>query len=103
MFSLEQLVARLGGELVGDGAVMVGRVATLEKAGAGDIAFLSNPKYRSQLAACQASALILHPDARDLTARPRILAADPYLYFARVAQLLNPAPAVVGGVGLLRR
>jgi len=76
----------------------VGRVATLEKAGAGDIAFLANPKYRGQLASCQASALILHPDARDLTDRPRILAADSYLYFARVAQLLNPAPAVVGGV-----
>jgi UDP-3-O-[3-hydroxymyristoyl] glucosamine N-acyltransferase len=98
MFSLEQLVKRLGGELVGDGAVVVARVAPLERAGEGDIAFLANPKLHKQLAGCQASALILRPDARDLSDRPRILAADPYLYFARVAQLLNPAPAVVGGV-----
>ena len=98
MFTLDQLVGRLGGELVGDGAVEVGRVASLEKAGAGDIAFLANPKLRGQLATCQASALIVRPDARDLTDRPRILATDPYLYFARVAQLLNPAPTVVGGI-----
>lgn len=98
MFSLEQLVERLGGELVGDGAVVVARVAPLERAGEGDIAFLANPKLHKQLAGCQASAMILRPDARDLSDRPRILAADPYLYFARVAQLLNPAPAVVGGV-----
>jgi len=98
MFTLDQLIGRLGGELVGHGSVEVARVASLEKAGAGDIAFLANPKLRDQLAACQASALILRPDARDLTDRPRILAADPYLYFARVAQLLNPAPAVAGGI-----
>src|SRR5574337_257911 len=98
MFSLDELVGRLGGELVGDGSVVVGRVATLEKAGDVDIAFLANPKYRSQLAACKASALILHPDARDLASSPKILAADPYLYFARVAQLLNPAPGFAGGV-----
>ena len=98
MFSLDQLVARLGGEVVGDGAVAVARVASLESAGAGDIAYLANPKLRGQLAACQASALILRPDARDLSDRPRILAADPHLYFARVAQILNPPPAVEGGV-----
>jgi UDP-3-O-[3-hydroxymyristoyl] glucosamine N-acyltransferase len=98
MVSLDNLVARLGGEVVGDGAVQVDRVATLENAGEGAIAFLANPKYRGQLAGCRASALILHPDARNLTDRPRILAADPYLYFARVAQLLAPAPEVVCGV-----
>ncbi|MDY0011385.1 MAG: UDP-3-O-(3-hydroxymyristoyl)glucosamine N-acyltransferase [Rhodocyclaceae bacterium] len=97
MLSLGELVARLGGELVGDGDVRIRRVATLEQAGAGDIAFFANPKYRSQLADCTASALILGPAARDLSGLPRIVAADPYLYFARVAQLLNPpAPAPEG-------
>jgi UDP-3-O-[3-hydroxymyristoyl] glucosamine N-acyltransferase len=98
MFSLDQLVARLGGEVVGDGTVVVARVASLEKAGVGDISFLANPKLRGQLAASRAAALILRPDARELTSRPRILAADPHVYFARVAQLLNPAPPVIGGV-----
>lgn len=98
MFSLRELAHRLGGEVVGDGSVSVSRVATLQNAGVGDIAFLANPKYQGQLAACQATALILNPDARELSDKPRIITGDPYLYFARVAQLLNPPPTVMGGV-----
>ena len=38
----------------------------------------------------RASAFILSPKAADFTDRPRILTPDPYLYFARAAQLFNP-------------
>ncbi|MCK0512753.1 UDP-3-O-(3-hydroxymyristoyl)glucosamine N-acyltransferase [Aromatoleum buckelii] len=98
MFRLDELVERLGGELLGDPATAVRRVATLEQAGEGDLAFLANPKYQSRLAACGASAVILAPAARDLTVLPRIVTADPYIYFARVAQLFNPPEAFVPGV-----
>jgi UDP-3-O-[3-hydroxymyristoyl] glucosamine N-acyltransferase len=99
MFRLDELVARLGGELVGDPALVVHRVAPLETAGEGEIAFLANPKYQAQLKTSRAAALILAPVARDLLSdRPRILADDPYLYFARVAGLFNPPPAVRPGV-----
>lgn len=98
MFRLDELVARFGGELLGDAATPVRRVATLEQAGEGDIAFLANPKYQSQLAACRASAVILAPAARDLTDRPRIVTPDPYIYFARVAQLFHPPEAFAPGV-----
>ncbi|KON79332.1 UDP-3-O-(3-hydroxymyristoyl)glucosamine N-acyltransferase [Azoarcus sp. PA01] len=98
MFRLDELVERLGGELLGDPATPVRRVGTLEQAGEGDLAFLANPKYQSRLAACGASAVILAPAARDLTALPRIVTADPYIYFARVAQLFNPPEAFVPGV-----
>ncbi|CAI09549.1 UDP-3-O-[3-hydroxymyristoyl] glucosamine N-acyltransferase (FirA protein) (EC 2.3.1.-) [Aromatoleum aromaticum EbN1] len=98
MFRLDELVERLGGELLGDPATAVRRVATLEQAGEGDLAFLANPKYQSRLAACGASAVILAPAARDLTGLPRIVTADPYIYFARVAQLFNPPEAFVPGV-----
>ncbi len=98
MFRLDELVERLGGELLGDPATAVRRVATLEQAGEGDLAFLANPKYQSRLAACGASAVILAPAARELTSLPRIVTADPYIYFARVAQLFNPPEALVPGV-----
>lgn len=101
MFRLGDLVERLGGELVGDGAVEITRVATLERAGPGDLAFLSNSRYASRLEHCRASALIVSGSARDRTALPKIVAPDPYLYFARVAQLLNPLqhpePGVASG------
>ncbi|NMG31000.1 UDP-3-O-(3-hydroxymyristoyl)glucosamine N-acyltransferase [Aromatoleum evansii] len=98
MFRLEELVARLGGELVGDPATVVRRVATLDQAGEGDLAFLANPKYQSRLSACRASAVIVAPAARSLSDRPLIVTKDPYAYFARVAQLFNPPEAFAPGV-----
>lgn len=98
MLSLQELVARLGGELVGDPDVRVGRVATIDQAGEGDLAFLANPKYQSRLKTCRASAVIVAPAARELTERPRIVTPDPYVYFARVAQLFNPPEQFPAGV-----
>src|SRR5258708_15254903 len=73
-------------------------MATLESAGPGDLSFLSHPRYRRQLRGTRATAVILARDERDATALPRILCEDPYVYFARAAQLLNaelrPAPGV---------
>ena len=99
MFRLQELVDRLGGELHGDGNVTVARVATLEKAGEGELAFLANRKYLSQVSGCAASALIVGPDTREqLADRALIVTPDPYLYFARVAQLFSPQPAAQAGV-----
>ncbi len=98
MYRLDEIVARFGGELEGDGATLIDGVGTLERAGSGCISFLANPKYASQLAACQASAVILAPVARERTALPRIVTPDPYVYFARVSQLLNPPRAPMPGV-----
>jgi hypothetical protein len=60
-------------------------------AGAGDLAFLANPKYRHQLATTRAAAVIMAPPAVDGVAAA-ILTPQPYLYYARVAQWLNPPP-----------
>jgi len=96
--TLAALVARFGGELVGDGTVAVRQVAPLDRAGADEISFVSQAGYLAQLGATQAGAVILSPDARDATGRPRILTPDPRLYFARVAALLNPPPCPLAGV-----
>ena len=101
MFSLSDLIARLGGECVGDGTVSVRRVASLDQAGEGDLAFLSNPKYAEKLKQSDASAFIVNESARDLlSGRAGIIAENPYLYYAYAAQLLNPLPEVIPGVHL---
>lgn len=96
--SLGELVARLGGELVGDPAIKIRQIASLEAAGAGDIAFLSNPKLSAALETSGASAFILTSKAAGLTDRARIVTPDPYLYFARAAQLFNPPKRPAPGV-----
>lgn len=86
---LSEIVARFGGELVGEGATEVSRIAPLDQAGPGDLAFLSNPKYRRQLESSRAAAVIMSPPVA-VEGRTVILTPQPYLYYARVAQWLNP-------------
>jgi len=88
---LDAIVAQLGGTLLGDGAIGVHGVGTLAGAGEGQITFLANPKYRSQLAATRAAAVILSPAMQEGYDGPRIVADNPYVYYARVAQLLYPS------------
>lgn len=88
--TLAELVARLGGELVGDGTRTIRQIAPLERAVPDEIGFVAQAKYLAQLAGTHAGAVILPPDARNATELPRILTPNPYLYFARVSALLNP-------------
>jgi UDP-3-O-[3-hydroxymyristoyl] glucosamine N-acyltransferase len=97
-FRLDELAQRTGASLEGDGATRIDRVATLQGAGEGAIAFLANPRYRGQLAATRASAVIVSPaDARS-TPRPKLVTHDPYAVYAKVAQLLYPVPSDAPGV-----
>lgn len=87
---LEEIVARLGGTLRGDGAVVVSQVGSLLSASKGQIAFLANSKYRLQLQHTQASAVIVPPQFAAETTLPCIVHANAYAYYARVVALLNP-------------
>ncbi len=95
---LSDIAAQLGGDVLGDGQTDIRRVATLVSAGNGDIAFLSDRKYRPQLQMTRAAAVIVAPAFADGFAGPRIVTGDPYAYYARVASLLNPALARLSGV-----
>jgi len=97
-FTLAEIAARLGGDVLGDPQTRIAQVASVGKATEGDITFLANPKFRSQLASCKASAVILRPDAVEDFGGARIVTANPYAYYARVATLLNPYQAGFSGV-----
>ncbi len=96
--SLADIAARLGGDVLGDAETQIRQVATLASAGAGEIGFLTNLKYRSQLTTTRASAVIVAPDFADAVDLPRIVTKNPYAYYARLATLLNPRPAIAAGV-----
>jgi UDP-3-O-[3-hydroxymyristoyl] glucosamine N-acyltransferase len=96
--TLDELAGRFGGEVTGDGSVLVNAIGTLERAEKGQLSFLTNSKYRRQLAASNASAVNVGEADRDATTLPRIVAANPYLYFARVAAFFCPPPPIVPGV-----
>jgi UDP-3-O-[3-hydroxymyristoyl] glucosamine N-acyltransferase len=103
-FTLEEIVKRFGGEVVGDRLHRVGNLAPLDQAGPEHLAFLANPKYLSQVETTQAGAVLITADdfakvaARD--ARNFIVTPNPYAYFARVAQAFIDlaSPKVAPGV-----
>jgi len=96
--SLGEIVALLGGRLVGDATLRVSQVATLELAEPDQIAFFANKKYRQQLKSTRAGAVILAPSAVQDCARPHIICDNPYAYYARVVRLLNPTTAASAGI-----
>jgi UDP-3-O-[3-hydroxymyristoyl] glucosamine N-acyltransferase len=103
-FTLEDIVQRFGGEVVGDGSQRVGSLAPLDQAGPDQLAFLANPKYLSQVETTRAGAVLIN--ANDLTklvsreARNFIVTPNPYAYFARIAQTFIDlaAPKPLAGV-----
>lgn len=97
-YRLADILAELGGELVGDPGIEIRRLATLESAGPGDLSFLSDRRHRAKLRATQAAAVILSRADRDATALPRILCDDPYVYYARAARLFSPEARPAPGV-----
>jgi UDP-3-O-[3-hydroxymyristoyl] glucosamine N-acyltransferase len=97
-FTLADLAGRTDASLDGDGSCRIVRVGTLENGGEGAIAFLANPRYRSQLASTRASAVIVAPAHAGLTALPKLVSPNPYVTYARVASLLHPEDDPPAGI-----
>lgn len=100
--SLQTLADKIGAvlHLVGQSQAssQVTSLATLAKAGDGQISFLSNSKYRHQLADTAAQAVILHPDDVAFCPCSALVMDNPYVGFALAAQLLDTTPAAAGDI-----
>jgi UDP-3-O-[3-hydroxymyristoyl] glucosamine N-acyltransferase len=96
--TLGEIVSRLGGSLQGDPAVEVERLTSLRNADERSISFLVRPQQREAALASRAVAYIVSPQlAAELAGKPNLLLdPEPYLYYGRLAALLeervNPRP-----------
>lgn len=97
MRTLGQLAEHVGADLRGDASCVITGVATLQSAKAGDISFLSNPRYTRHLAATAASAVILSEEYASACPTHALVTQDPYAAYARIATLLVPARARAEG------
>ncbi len=88
-FTLRQLAERFELTLVGDGDAVVTGMCALEPGEAGQLTFLSNSRYRQALPTTRASAVIVGRRDAAALATPGLVAADPYLAFARIARLFD--------------
>jgi UDP-3-O-[3-hydroxymyristoyl] glucosamine N-acyltransferase len=95
--SLIQLAQSIGAQMHLSGSdtqdTLISGLSTLVKAGNGQISFLSNSKYRSQLQGTMAQAVILHPDDLSHCKCSALVMNNPYVGFAKAAQLLDTTPS----------
>ena len=85
-------------EVAGDPATVIRGTCTLSPGEPGCLTFLANPKYRAQLAATRAAAVVLGKrDAAGFKGNA-LVAKDPYLAFARIAASFDASRAFAPGV-----
>lgn len=76
------------------------RIAAIDDAGPGDLTFFVNPKYAAEVRETRASALIVGEHAA-VNPPPGVVllrAANPYLAFARAAEVFAPPPTIAKGI-----
>lgn len=94
---LGELASRLGLALDGDGEIEISAIAPIDEAGPGDLTFVANPKYRKQLAASRASAVILAP-GEDAAGKAALRAVAPYAAFVAALSLFDRRPRPKPGI-----
>jgi len=97
-FSLGELAVRFGLGLQGDPGLVVSRVATLSHAEPGAISFLANPRYRRQMESTRATAVLVGPDNAASCPVATLIDPNPYLAYARIADLMHPRALPVPGI-----
>ncbi len=91
-YTLSEIAEKIGAVVEGDANCSIHSLATLANAKTGQIAFLSNTKYRDQLSATKASAVIVSPDCLADCSTNALVMANPYMGYALVAQMLDSTP-----------
>jgi UDP-3-O-[3-hydroxymyristoyl] glucosamine N-acyltransferase len=97
-FTLAQLADRFGLQVQGDPDTWIDGVATLAQGGSSQLSFLANPSYRRALSESKAAAVVLRASDAGLWAGPALVAPDPYVAFARIAELFKPISQHLPGI-----
>ena len=94
---LSELAQLVGGEVIGDGGVMIVGVAPIEEARKGEITFIAHPRYLPKLSQTEASAVIVSPKVGEAE-KPLLRVANPYLAFAKILGMYAHRPHEPRGV-----
>jgi UDP-3-O-[3-hydroxymyristoyl] glucosamine N-acyltransferase len=90
--SVTELAQLVGGRVVGDGDILIERIANLDSAGEYEIAYVDNEKFFEAARDSKASCLILPNDSKAEFNNPALIAvANPKLAFAIIGAALHPA------------
>jgi UDP-3-O-[3-hydroxymyristoyl] glucosamine N-acyltransferase len=94
---LREIADTLGCRLAGDGEIEIRGVAGMERAAAGELTFLANPKYAPKVRHTKASAILVGEPLQGMEIAC-LVSDNPYLDFARALALFYQPPRPAPGV-----
>ncbi|MGX5914340.1 UDP-3-O-(3-hydroxymyristoyl)glucosamine N-acyltransferase [Aliidiomarina sp. Khilg15.8] len=96
--TLAELASAIGADVRGDASYQVTGLATLRSASAEHVSFLANEKYRAQTETTSAGAVIMRPEDDLGYCKNALLMSNPYLGYAKAANLLDSTPTQAPGI-----
>src|SRR5579862_5909700 len=93
--TLGEIAQLLGCRLEGDPSIEIRGVAGMERAQAGELTFLANPKYAPKAKDTRASAILT---AEPIPGIASLVSVNPYLDFARALALFYQPPRPPRGI-----
>ncbi len=97
--SVEKIARMINGKIIGDPALTIKGVNSLDAAGEGEVAFFADKRLREGLKHTAASAVIVK-EPTDLYKGTQVVAADPQLAFARVTEVFAPPTPRFPGISV---
>lgn len=95
--SVREIADLVGGEVIGEGSVLIEHIRPIDEAKTGDLTFVANPKYREWLDATEASAILVAPGT-EATGKTLIVVSDPYLHLGQLLALFYPRETYTAGI-----
>lgn len=93
--TVQELAARLGGEVTGETSAEIVALASLAEARKGDVSFFKDSKYAKHLAATRASAVLVPQAWQGECPAPAVIrVSDPNAAFGKAAEWFAPPPVV---------
>jgi UDP-3-O-[3-hydroxymyristoyl] glucosamine N-acyltransferase len=89
---LADLAQQLDAQMHGDGDIVITGIASMHSAEPSHITFLSNSRYREQLATCNAGAVVLTQADLPFCKAASLVVKNPYFTYARMAQIMDTTP-----------
>lgn len=88
--SVRGLAEHLGVSFTGNGDLWLSGVASLDRAGPEDLAFVARPAFADRLDQSRAGAVLVRAELAHRANGAVLVCDDPYLAYARAAQFLHP-------------
>src|SRR5437773_10641261 len=85
---VDDLATHVGGRVIGDGSILIKRVAALDTAGEGDISYVEDRKFFPAASVSKASCVV-SPEGAGVQTPCRIEVKKPKLAFALIAEVLH--------------